>query len=192
MNSLSEATVQAAQLVAGGDPKLVQIVLLSLRVSLTAVLIACLIVVSHTCAADQSTLPTITGAGIQSLVAKNKGKVILLHFWASWCPPCAEEFPALVQVYTAYKTRGLEVIAVSLNDVSEMQDVMRFVHAQKPSFPLYIAGTVKETFYRSIDKRWSSGVPLTMMYDKTGKLRYFRDEPRTYAQFERDIESLLQ
>ena len=157
-----------------------------------AVLIACLIVVSHTCAADQSTLPTITGAGIQSLVAKNKGKVVLLHFWATWCPPCAEEFPALVQVYTAYKPRGLEVIAVSLNDVSEMQDVMRFVHAQKPSFPLYIAGTVKETFYRSIDKRWSSGVPLTMMYDKTGKLRYFRDEPRTYAQFERDIESLLQ
>ena len=43
VNSLSEATVQAAQLVAGGDPRLVQIVLLSLRVSLTAVVIACLI-----------------------------------------------------------------------------------------------------------------------------------------------------
>ena len=157
-----------------------------------AVLIACLIVVSNTCAADQSTLPTITGEGIQSLVAKNKGKVVLLHFWATWCPPCADEFPALVKVYTAYKTRGLEVIAVSVNDVSEMQDVMRFVHAQKPSFPLYIAGTVNETFYRSIDKRWSSGVPLTMMYDKTGKLRYFHDGARTYAQFDRDVQSLLQ
>jgi thiol-disulfide isomerase/thioredoxin len=104
-----------------------------------AVLIACLILVSNTFAADQSTLPKITGEGIQSLVAKNKGKVVLLHFWATWCPPCAEEFPALVKVYTAYKTRGLEVIAVSLNDFSEMQDAMRFVHEQKPSFPLYIA-----------------------------------------------------
>jgi thiol-disulfide isomerase/thioredoxin len=157
-----------------------------------AVLIACLIVVSNTFAADQSTLPTITGEGIQSLVAKNKGKVVLLHFWATWCPPCADEFPALVKVYTAYKTRGLEVIAVSLNDFSEMQDVMRFVHEQKPSFPLYIAGTVNETFYRSIDKRWSSGVPLTMIYDKTGKLRYFHDGARTYAQFDRDVQSLLQ
>ena len=157
-----------------------------------AVLIACLILVSNTFAADQSTLPKITGEGIQSLVAKNKGKVVLLHFWATWCPPCADEFPALVQVYTAYKTRGLEVIAVSLNDVSEMQDVMRFVHEQKPSFPLYIAGTVNETFYRSIDKRWSSGVPLTMIYDKTGKLRYFHDGARTYAQFDRDVQSLLQ
>jgi thiol-disulfide isomerase/thioredoxin len=157
-----------------------------------AVLIACLILVSNTFAADQSTLPKITGEGIQSLVAKNKGKVVLLHFWATWCPPCADEFPALVKVYTAYKTRGLEVIAVSLNDFSEMQDVMRFVHEQKPSFPLYIAGTVNETFYQSIDKRWSSGVPLTMIYDKTGKLRYFHDGARTYAQFDRDVQSLLQ
>jgi thiol-disulfide isomerase/thioredoxin len=157
-----------------------------------AVLIACLILVSNTFAADQSTLPKITGEGIQSLVAKNKGKVVLLHFWATWCPPCADEFPALVKVYTAYKTRGLEVIAVSLNDFSEMQDVMRFVHEQKPSFPLYIGGTVNETFYRSIDKRWSSGVPLTMIYDKTGTLRYFHDDARTYAQFDRDVQSLLQ
>ena len=157
-----------------------------------AVLIACLILVSNTFAADQSSLPKITGEGIQSLVAKNNGKVVLLHFWATWCPPCAEEFPALVKVYTAYKTRGLEVIAVSLNDFSEMQDVMRFVHEQKPSFALYIAGTVNETFYRSIDKRWSSGVPLTMMYDKTGTLRYFHDGARTYAQFDRDVQSLLQ
>lgn len=157
-----------------------------------AVLIACLILVSNTFAADQSTLPKITGKGIQSLVAKNKGKVVLLHFWATWCPPCADEFPALVKVYTAYKTRGLEVIAVSLNDFSEMQEVMRFVHEQQPSFPLYIAGTVNETFYQSIDKRWSSGVPLTMIYDKTGTLRYFHNDARTYAQFDRDVQSLLQ
>ena len=84
------------------------------------------------------------------------------------------------------------MIAVSLNDFSEMQDVMSFVHEQKPSFPLYIAGTVNETFYRSIDKRWSSGVPLTMMYDKTGTLRYFHNDARTYAQFDRDVQSLLQ
>lgn len=157
-----------------------------------AVLIACLILVSNTFAADQSTLPKITGKGIHSLVAKNKGKVVLLHFWATWCPPCADEFPALVKVYTAYKTRGLEVVAVSVNDFSEMPDVMRFVHEQKPSFPLYIAGTVNETFYQSIDKRWSSGVPLTMIYDKTGTLRYFHNDARTYAQFDRDVQSLLQ
>ena len=157
-----------------------------------AVLMACLILTAGTVAADPSALPRITGKEIQSLVAKNKGKVVLLHFWASWCPSCAHEFPALVKLYRAYKPKGLEVIAVSMNDLSEIQDVMNFVRAQNPAFPLYIAGTVEKTFYHSIDKRWTSGLPLSMFYDKTGKLRYFHDRARTYAQFERDIQSLLQ
>ena len=157
-----------------------------------AVLIACLILVADIAAADPSALPRITGKEIQSLVAKNKGKVVLLHFWASCCPPCAHEFPALVKLYTAYKPKGLKVIAVSMNDLSEMRDVMSFVRAQNPPFPLYIAGTVEKTFYRSIDKRWTSGLPLSMIYDKTGKLRYFHDRARTYTQFERDIQSLLE
>lgn len=157
-----------------------------------ATLIACLILVADTVAADQSAVPRITAKEIQSVVAKNKGKVVVLHFWATWCPPCAREFPALVKVYTAYKPKGLEVIAVSLNDFSDMRDVMSFVRAQNPPFPLYIAGTVDKTFYRSIDNRWASAVPLSMIYDKTGKLRYFHDRERTYTQFERDIQSLLE
>ncbi len=157
-----------------------------------AVLIACLILMAGAAAADQSALPRVTGKEIQALVAKNKGKVVLLHFWASWCPPCAHEFPALVKLYTAYKPRGLEVIAVSMNDLSEMRDVMSFVRAQNPPFPLYIAGTVEKTFYRSIDNRWTSALPLSMIFDKTGKLRYFHEGARTYNQFERDIQSLLE
>jgi thiol-disulfide isomerase/thioredoxin len=155
-------------------------------------LIACLVLASEAFAADPPSLPMITGKGIQTLITKNKGKVVLLNFWATWCPPCAEEFPALVKAYTAYKPKGLEVIAISLNDFSETREVMTFIRSHHPSFPLYIAGTVEETFYHSIDKRWSSGLPLTMIYDKSGKLRYFHDGALTYTQFEQDIQPLLQ
>lgn len=155
------------------------------------VLVACLILVPNAFAADPSARPRINSKEIQTLVAKNKGKVVLLHFWASWCAPCAVEFPALVNLYGTYKARGLEVVAVSLNDFSETQAVMRFVRAQNPAFPLFIAGTVEDTFYRSVDKRWSGGVPLSLIYDKTGKLRYFHDGARTFTQFEQDIQSLL-
>jgi len=136
-------------------------------------------------------LPTITDKGIRTLVEKSKGKVLLLHFWATWCPPCLEEFPALVKIHSIYKSRGLEVIGVSLNDRSEMKDVQDFLRNLNPSFPLYLAGTVEDSFYRSIDKRWSSELPLTMIYDKDGKLRYFRNDARTYAEFEKDVQSLL-
>src|SRR4051794_40155335 len=92
-------------------------------------LIACLALAPEAFAADPPSLPMITAKGIQSLIAKNKGKVVLLNFWATWCPPCAEEFPALVKAYTAYKAKGLEVIAISLNDFSETPDVLTFIRA---------------------------------------------------------------
>ena len=136
-------------------------------------------------------MPTTTDKGIKTLVEKSRGKVLLLHFWATWCPPCLEEFAALVKIHTTYKSRGLEVIGVSLNDLSEMKDVQDFLRSFNPSFPMYLAGTVDDSFYRSIDKRWSSELPLTLIYDKDGKLRYFRNDARTYDQFEKDVQSLL-
>jgi thiol-disulfide isomerase/thioredoxin len=156
-----------------------------------AFLIFCLVSGQPAVGADWSTLPRITDKGIKSLIEKNRGKVLLLNFWATWCPPCVEEFPALVKIYNTYKSRGLEVIGVSLNDPSEMKDVLTFLREQKPSFPLYLAGTVDDSFYQSIDKRWSSEMPLTMIYDKSGRLRYFHNDSRTYTQFEKDLQSLL-
>src|SRR4051794_23579905 len=155
-------------------------------------LLGCLTLAAIAIAADPPAISKITAREIPSQVAKNKGKVVLINFWATWCAPCADEFPALVKLYTAYKTRGLEVIAVSMNDFSETPDVTSFVRSQNAPFPVYIAGTVEQTFYRSVDKRWSSGLPLSMIYDNSGKLRYFHEGARTYTQLEQDIKSLLQ
>ena len=141
--------------------------------------------------ADWSKLPNITDKGVKSLIVKSKGKILLLNFWATWCPPCVHEFPALVRIHNTYKSKGVEVIGVSLNDPSEMKDVQAFLSKHNPSFSLYLAGTVDDSFYQSIDKRWSSELPLTMIYDKNGRLRYFHNDKRTYAQFEKDVQSLL-
>lgn len=149
------------------------------------------LIAGQTAAGSNWQLPTVTDKGIKSLVEKSKGKVLLLHFWATWCPPCLEEFPALVKIHTTYKSKGLEVIGVSMNDRSEMKDVQDFLRDHNPSFPMYLAGTVDDSFYQSIDKRWSSELPLTLIYDKEGKLRYFHNDARTYTQFEKDVQSLL-
>ena len=141
--------------------------------------------------ADSATVQKISEKGIKDLVGKNKGKVLLLNFWATWCPPCLEEFPALVKVSTAYKAKGLEVIGISMNDASEMNELQAFLRKQKAPFTVYLAGTVPDEFYKSIDKRWTSEIPLTMIYDKDGKLRYYHNDACTYAQFEKDVQSLL-
>lgn len=140
----------------------------------------------------QSPVPAmITAKGMQSLVAQHKGKVLLVNFWATWCPPCVREFPALVQLHGVYQTKGLDIVAVSMNDEAEMKDVQAFIKKQSPPFKLYLTGTVEDEFYEAIDRRWSSELPLTMIYDRAGKLRYFHNDERTYAQFEQDVQSLL-
>ena len=55
-----------------------------------------------------------------------KGKVVLLDFWATWCPPCRKEIPGFVELYNTYKSRGLVVIGVSMDDAEDTPDVKRF------------------------------------------------------------------
>ena len=70
-----------------------------------------------------------------------QGKTIVLNFWATWCPPCREEMPALSTVNTAYKNRNLVVIGIAIDD---MDAVKAFAHdnkknAIKVSYPLLVA-----------------------------------------------------
>ncbi len=53
--------------------------------------------------------------GKEVSLASLKGKVVVLNFWATWCPPCRAEIPDFKRVYSAYKDKGVEIIGVSLD-----------------------------------------------------------------------------
>jgi len=61
-----------------------------------------------------------------------KGKVVLLNFWATWCPPCRKEVPSMVQAYEKLKDKGFDIVAVSVDKRAD--DVVKFVEEQKMSF----------------------------------------------------------
>lgn len=65
-----------------------------------------------------------------------RGKVVLLNFWATWCPPCRKEMPSMEALYRAYKDRGLVVLALS-QDQASGQDVKTFVDVLNLSFPVW-------------------------------------------------------
>jgi hypothetical protein len=71
------------------------------------------------------------------------------------------------------------------------KDVTEFLRPPAPLFSLNFTGTVDDDFCASIDLRWTGEMPLTMINDKTGKLRYFHNDARTYAQFEKDVQSVF-
>ena len=60
-----------------------------------------------------------TSEGINYELVQTKARYILLDFWASWCPPCRQESPTLVRLYKEYKTKGFEIVGISIDDNKE-------------------------------------------------------------------------
>lgn len=93
-----------------------------------------------------------------------KGKVVLLDFWATWCAPCRESIPHLVQLYRAHQGRGFEVVGISL-DKGDKEIVRRFVQSMDIPYPIVIA---PENVVRSYQV---NSIPNVVFIDREGKIR---------------------
>ena len=120
--------------------------------------------------------PTITKIdfeGLKTLLRSSAAarRPLLVNFWATWCPPCREEFPELVKIDREYRPQGLEFVTVSLDDLAEInRDVPAFLTEMKSTIPAYLLKTAdEETAIHSIAPDWRGALPLTVLYDAGGK-----------------------
>ena len=74
--------------------------------------------------------------GVSQNLNQYKGKIIVLNFWATWCPPCREEMPELSQLYTDYKNKNVVVLGVAID---ELNLVKQFSQESPLSYPLLVA-----------------------------------------------------
>ncbi len=95
-----------------------------------------------------------------------KGKVVVLNFWATWCGPCRAEIPDFVQVYNENKSKGLEIVGVSVDTTSAGQ-VPGFVEKNKVTYPVAMMTKKIVEDYAPID-----AIPTTFIIDKTGRVRF--------------------
>ncbi len=112
--------------------------------------------------APDFTLKTLDGQEI--ILSQLKGKVVLLDFWATWCGPCREAIPHLIQLYKAYRENGFEVIGMSL-DKGDGEVVRNFAKSMDIPYPIVIATEEVVRNYRV------TSIPTTFFIDKEGKIR---------------------
>jgi thiol-disulfide isomerase/thioredoxin len=114
-----------------------------------------------------------------------RGKVVLLNFWATWCPPCRAEMPDLIKLQDQYRTQGLQVIGITYPP-EEMSEVRRFTGSIGVNYPIAI-GT--EETKRSFTK--DETLPLTVIIDRQGKVHDLIQGILLPEEFDEKIKPLL-
>lgn len=104
-----------------------------------------------------------------------RGKVVLVNFWATWCPPCRKEMPDLQALFDKYKDQGFVVLAISDEDAGK---VMPFIAERKINYPVLLdpGRKVNEAFV-------VEGIPKSFVYDRSGKMIAQSIDMRTRGQF---------
>lgn len=114
-----------------------------------------------------------------------KGKVVLLDFWATWCPPCRKEIPGFIELYNSYRSRGLVVIGVSMDE--SMSDVKRFAKRLKMNYPILLAAG-RDDLEPSFGEL---PLPTAFVIARDGRICGKHDGLTAMEVFEREIGALL-
>ena len=132
-------------------------------------------------------------AGYNQILAKYRGKPLVVNFWATWCEPCRDEYPMLVDLAKQFAPQGVAVVGISMDDDSDMNLVRRFLVRNHPGFPNYRQkpGIDLDAFYQAVNPEWRGSMPETVFYSADGRILGSFVGTRPREVFEQAIRAIL-
>jgi peroxiredoxin len=129
------------------------------------------------------TLKDMNGVAVN--LASFKGKIILLNFWATWCPPCKVEIPDLITLQDQYKD-DVVILGFSVDDTADQ--LRPFAAEYKMNYPVLV-GLGHENIQEAYGPMW--GIPVTVIIGRDGNIAKKQSGIRSREQIEREIKALL-
>ena len=130
------------------------------------------------------TLKDVRGRTIR--LSDYKGKVVLLNFWATWCPPCRAEMPDLIRMQREFSKQGLQVIGITYPPETR-GEVRRFIRKLGVNYPIALGQKETKTLFGQTDT-----LPLTVVIDRQGNVHELIEGILLPEEFEQKIKPLLQ
>lgn len=114
-------------------------------------------------------LTPVDEAAYRDLLARHRGRVVLVDFWATWCEPCRTEMPVLASLEKKWRARGLVLVTVSADEPEQEPDARAFLSGAGVNGPAYIKRARNdEAFIDAIDPKWTGALPALFLYDRQG------------------------
>jgi thiol-disulfide isomerase/thioredoxin len=113
----------------------------------------------------------VSESGYRELLASNRGTVLLVDFWATWCDPCREELPHLARLSAKLDSKRFHLVTISSDEPEKEADAAKLLTAEKIAGPFYIKRVDDDGhFIDSVYPKWSGALPALFLYGRDGKL----------------------
>lgn len=122
--------------------------------------------------------------GEEYTLSELKGQVVIIDFWATWCPPCRNSIPTFIRLYEKYHEQGFTILGVGLDDEQALVD---FQKQMEITYPIFVGD-------KDLAKDYGvTGIPKTIFIDKKGEIRKTQTgfAPELEATFDALVDSLL-
>ena len=123
--------------------------------------------------------------GRQFRLSDYKGKVVLLNFWATWCPPCRTEIPDLIKMQRQYRAQGLRLIGITYPP-EKTSDVRRFMRRLRVNYRVAMGTKATKALFTS-----SETLPMTIVIDREGAMRDVVEGIMYADEFDKKVKPLL-
>jgi len=136
-------------------------------------------------------LKDVTAEELKGIIESYEGeKAVLVNVWATWCAPCIEEFPEIVEIQRKYED-SLQVIFISADFADSRERALQFLKDHDVDWTTYFKAGNDQKFIETLSDDWTGALPFSKIISKEGKVVASWENSATFSKFDKHVKRAL-